>query len=175
MFLEILSARRSLYSTFASPWAEIASRRDPEFRLPSCYYMPSSPNAAAKIQYFTDDTLFYIFYAFPRDSLQEMAALQLYVATAPPPPTPPLWAVHSCPSALLVSFSYARNWRYHKDRRVWLTRDPSMDLIEKSDVFERGWYIVFDVNTWEKVRKELTVRYDMLEEKKLPGPGAAPV
>ena len=40
--------------------------------------MPSSPNAAAKIQYFTDDTLFYIFYAFPRDSLQEMAALQLY-------------------------------------------------------------------------------------------------
>ena len=48
-----------------------------------------------------------------------------------------------------------------------------MDLIEKSDVFERGWYIVFDVNAWEKVRKELTVRYDMLEEKKLPGPGAS--
>ena len=70
---------RSLYSTFASPWAEVPARRDPEFRLPSCYYMSSSPNAASKIQYFTDDTLFYIFYAFPRDSLQEMAAMQLYV------------------------------------------------------------------------------------------------
>ena len=55
---------------------------------------------------------------------------------------------------------------------MWLTRDPSMELSEKTDSFERGWYIVFDVNAWEKVRKELTVRYDMLEEKKLPaGPG----
>jgi CCR4-NOT transcription complex subunit 2 len=69
--------QRSLYATFASPWAEIAARRDPEFRLPACYYMPTSPNAAAKMHHFTDDTLFYIFYAFPRDTLQEMAALQL--------------------------------------------------------------------------------------------------
>ena len=75
-------------------------------------------------------------------------------------------------SSLVRSASYARNWRYHKERRVWLTRDPSIDLIEKTDVYERGWYIVFDVSVWEKVRKDLTVRYDMLEEKKGVAAGA---
>jgi len=74
--------------------------------------------------------------------------------------------------AVVRSVSYARNWRYHKERRVWLTRDPSIDLIEKTDVYERGWYIVFDVSVWEKVRKDLTVRYDMLEEKKGVAAGA---
>jgi hypothetical protein len=82
---------------------------------------------------------------------------------------------HTCKHSHTIAYSctcafldprYARNWRYHKDRRVWLTRDSTAELLEKTDTHERGWYIVFDANAWDKVRKELTVRYDMLEERK---------
>jgi len=34
-----LNSTESLYSTFASPWADGPSRREPEFSLPMCYYM----------------------------------------------------------------------------------------------------------------------------------------
>jgi len=72
-------------------------------------------------------TLFYVFYSMPRDQMQELAAQQLYM----------------------------RNWRFHKERKIWLTRDPSAELIEKTEGYERGLYICFDVKLWERVRMVL--------------------
>jgi len=52
---------------------------EPDFHLPSCYNVHTSPPNAAKAAAFSDETLFFMFYASPRDSLQEIAAQELYV------------------------------------------------------------------------------------------------
>ena len=60
---------------------------------------------------------------------------------------------------------YNRGWRFHKDIMVWLTRDPQTEVVNKAPTFERGTYIFFDYATWEKVRKELILVYEHLEER----------
>lgn len=71
---------RNLYSTFITPWSDsktIASLNiEPEFNLPSCYNVQPPP-AGTKIGNFSDETLFFIFYSQPRDTMQEMAAHEL--------------------------------------------------------------------------------------------------
>jgi CCR4-NOT transcription complex subunit 2 len=76
-----LNSSTSLYSTFASPFADKPARRSPEFHLPLCYYIPMQP-ATAKMNEFSDETLFYMFYNLPRDRLQLAAARELYVVDA---------------------------------------------------------------------------------------------
>ena len=49
----------------------------------------------------------------------------------------------------LFSFNrYNRDWRYHKEERVWITRAPGMPPSEKTAVYERGTYYFFDVSSW---------------------------
>lgn len=62
-------------------------------------------------------------------------------------------------------FRYARDWRYHKDERAWLTRAPGVEPQIKSTNYERGTYYFFDCNTWKKVPREFHLEYDKLEEK----------
>ena len=38
-----LNSSECLYSTFASPWAEAPTMREPQFSLPMCYYMQPPP------------------------------------------------------------------------------------------------------------------------------------
>jgi len=38
-----LNSAECLYSTFASPWAEAPTTREPQFSLPMCYYMQPPP------------------------------------------------------------------------------------------------------------------------------------
>lgn len=38
-----LNSSECLYSTFASPWAEAPTTREPQFSLPLCYYMQPPP------------------------------------------------------------------------------------------------------------------------------------
>ena len=78
LFFHVSNAsKRPLYLTHSSPWGDSQSRREPEFRLPSPYYNVTLPTPTQKMQNFAEFTLFYIFYAFPRDALQEAAAQQL--------------------------------------------------------------------------------------------------
>ena len=62
-------------------------------------------------------------------------------------------------------FRYARDWRYSKDERVWITRFPGMEPQVKMSTYERGTYYYFDPQGWRKVAKEFHVEYDRLEEK----------
>ena len=48
----------------------------------------------------------------------------------------------------LQFFRYNRDWRYHKEDRVWITRAPGMPPSEKTAAYERGTYYFFDVNSW---------------------------
>lgn len=121
-----------LSRTFGSPWVETAKHKvEPEFKLPSCYQVPSAPPQQQKIQSLTEETLFYIFYTMPKDSMQEAAALELT----------------------------NRNWRYHKELKLWLTKDPLTEPIQQTSQAERGIYVFFDPSTWEKVKKEYVLYY----------------
>ncbi|CAG8677267.1 669_t:CDS:2 [Ambispora leptoticha] len=129
----------ALYTTFTSPWADnnqIAGLIEPDYQLPSCYNVQPPPPAQSKISSFSDETLFYIFYSMPRDILQEVAAQELY----------------------------NRNWRYHREQKLWLTKEPGTEPAMKSPTFERGNYIIFDPNNWEKT-KEIYYMYDSLEDR----------
>jgi len=89
-----LNSSDCLYATFASPWADSPVQREPEFTLPQCYYMQPPALKTGHFSKFQLETLFYIFYNMPRDTLQAYAATELY----------------------------NRDWRYHKDLTLWFTR-----------------------------------------------------
>lgn len=63
-------APQVLYATFASPWAEEPATPEPQFTLPSCYYLQPPPLKPMHLKNFQLETLFYIFYAMPQDVLQ---------------------------------------------------------------------------------------------------------
>jgi CCR4-NOT transcription complex subunit 2 len=62
---------------------------------------------------------------------------------------------------------YARQWRYHKELAVWLTKDPGAEPIEKGPNYERGTYIIFDPAVFSRVEttKDFTLQYDLLEDR----------
>ena len=70
----------SLYPKFATPWASYlttTSQTEPNYHLPSCYNVAPPPPNPKKAAQFSDETLFFSFYAMPRDAAQEVAAQEL--------------------------------------------------------------------------------------------------
>lgn len=68
--MKINRGRQVLYATFASPWAEEPATPEPQFNLPSCYYLQPPPLKPMHLKNFQVETLFYIFYSMPQDVLQ---------------------------------------------------------------------------------------------------------
>jgi CCR4-NOT transcription complex subunit 2 len=121
--------------------------------------VPGPSKAAA----FSDETLFFMFYSSPRDALQEVAAQELYVFV----PSPSILSVLSV--RLTHSYgSWNRNWRYHKDLRLWITKESGTTPSQKVQGGESGQYTYWDPENWIKERKEMTVLYSDLEEKSQP-------
>ncbi|KAK1365593.1 hypothetical protein POM88_041154 [Heracleum sosnowskyi] len=88
--------------------------------------------------YFQLDTLFYIFYSMPKEEAQLYAANELH----------------------------NRGWFYHREQRQWFMRAANMELLVKTNTYERGSYISFDPNTWETIPKDnFVVHYDLVEKK----------
>ncbi|PFH54022.1 hypothetical protein AMATHDRAFT_53785 [Amanita thiersii Skay4041] len=139
----------NLYSTFITPWADQSAAHtvEPDFRLPACYAnVLAPPPGPSKAAAFSDETLFFMFYSSPRDALQEIAAQELY----------------------------NRNWRYHKELRLWITKESGMAPSQKVQGGEQGQYTIWDPENWTKERKEMTVMYSDLEEKTVPAFAAGP-
>lgn len=135
-----LSPETHILKNLASPWLEtLRSETEPAFSLPpsiqSQNIIPPPEPCDNKIQSFSDETLFYIFYMKPRDTLQEYAARELV----------------------------ARNWRYHKDIQVWLTKDSNVEPVLISQDVEKGVYIFFDPHNWEKIKKEFVLHYSSVQ------------
>jgi len=132
----------SLYSTFITPWADSSAAHtvEPDFHLPGCYNVQPPPPGPSKAVAFSDETLFFMFYSSPRDAMQELAAQELW----------------------------NRNWRYHKELRLWITKESGTSPSQKVPSGERGSYSYWDPENWEKARKEMTVIYSDLEEKNQP-------
>jgi hypothetical protein len=84
-----------------------------------------------------EDTLFYVFYMYCGDLMQMQASAMLY----------------------------DRDWRFHKEKRIWITKVPGVEAHHKTPTFEKGFYLYFDVQQWKKVQAEMTIEYNKLAEK----------
>jgi len=94
-----------------------ASRKEPEFYLPPCYYVNPPQLKTAHLQKFSLETLFYIFFNMPRDMLQAYAAAELY----------------------------NRGWKFHRDMQQWLILQEGEDKVHRWVYFdenrwERKWH-----------------------------------
>jgi CCR4-NOT transcription complex subunit 2 len=151
-----LNATESLYPSFGGPWAEGPVRaEDIEYPVPQEYNISDQMRhgqefvssireklAPLKMNRYKDELLFYLFYTYTGDALQILAASELY----------------------------NRDWRYHKEEKIWICRAPGVQALEKGTNFERGTYYFFDPISWRKVAKEFYLEYDKLEER----PGVPP-
>lgn len=136
-----LNQSENLYSTFQSPWADAPCRpQDIDFHVPAEYLTNiyiREKLAPIKLNRYGEDLLFFLFYMNGGDVLQLAAAAELY----------------------------NRDWRYHKEERVWMTRAPGMEPVHKTNTSERGTYYFFDATGWRKIAKEFHLEYDKLEDR----------
>lgn len=136
-----LTAQEKLYPSFAGPWWDRPLKvYEIDYPVPSEYLVNSiirEKLAQIQLKRYHEDTIFFLFYMFPNDVLQMAAAAELY----------------------------SREWRYHKEEKVWITRAPGMPIIEKTQTYERGTYYFFDPHNWRRVPKEFYLEYDRLESK----------
>ena len=97
----------------------------PDFKLPAAYTVTNVPALHTKVTSFSAETLLAIFYQFPRDIMQEIAANELY----------------------------NRDWRWHTKLQQWMMKDPDLPApVRLSPKVERGWYLFFDVTNWRRER-----------------------
>ena len=132
-----LNSADSLWKTFASPWADAPSAGEPELSLPDCFVSQQPPRLQPQLlQRFQLETLLYAFYSMPGDEGQLYAAEELY----------------------------SRGWLYHKELKLWLARVQDAAVAEKTAQFERGSFWVFDLTSWQRVRKDnFVLQYDAVE------------
>mmetsp|Transcript_16430 Transcript_16430/g.41200 ORF Transcript_16430/g.41200 Transcript_16430/m.41200 type:complete len:452 (+) Transcript_16430:273-1628(+) len=117
-----LGSSEHIYNTFSGPWSESSGNtKEPHYQLPECYYMQPPALKTGHLQQFQPETLFYIFYALPKDVLQAYAAQELYT----------------------------REWRYHGDLKLWFKRAGPADGIPAQPSGGQQ-YLYFDINSWEK-------------------------
>jgi CCR4-NOT transcription complex subunit 2 len=93
-------------------------------QLPMCYYMQPPALKTGHLSKFQLETLFYIFYALPKDVLQAYAAQELYT----------------------------REWRYHVESKLWFKRATPSEtgMVSGNGLSSAGQFIYFDINTWER-------------------------
>ncbi|XP_043830755.1 CCR4-NOT transcription complex subunit 2-like [Dromiciops gliroides] len=134
-----LTSPEYLYPTFASPWASSPCQpQDIDFHVPPEYLTNihiRDKLAAVNLGLYGEDLLFYLYYTNGGELLQLLAAAELF----------------------------DRDWRYHKEERVWITRVPGLEPTVKTSTYERGTYCFFDCLSWRKVAKEFLLEYDKLE------------
>lgn len=64
---------------------------------------------------------------------------------------------------------YHRNWRYHKELGLWITREEEGKVFEPPSGphdIEQGEFVFFDTATWRKKKKEWTICWDAMEVKR---------
>lgn len=116
-----LGSAEQIYSTFSSPYSEEVATKEPHYQLPMCYYMQPPALKTGHLSKFQLETLFYIFYALPKDVLQAYAAQELY----------------------------SREWRYHGESKLWFKRAGPADGVANLPSGSPQ-YLYFDINSWER-------------------------
>lgn len=136
-----LNSNENLYHSFLSPFSDVPCRlQDIDYPVPTEYIMNCQIKeklAPIDVSRYSEDTLFYLFHMNGGDLMQLQAA----------------------------SVLYDRDWRYHTEKRFWLTKVPGLEPQQKTVTFEKGVYTVFDVTQWRRVQLEMTIEYNKLAEK----------
>uniref|UniRef100_A0A1I7YH99 NOT2_3_5 domain-containing protein n=1 Tax=Steinernema glaseri TaxID=37863 RepID=A0A1I7YH99_9BILA len=132
---------KTLYGSFGGPWADHSCRvQDLEAKVPEEYITDPQIREKLppiKLNKFSEDVLFYLYYNYPKEVYQLAAANELY----------------------------NRDWRFHKYEQMWLTRSQYGGVKEQTNTYEKGSYNVFDPQQWRKIPKDMTLEYKMLEDK----------
>lgn len=110
-----IASPEPLHAGFAVPWADRPVAKEPSLTLPATYRVPQPALKTGHFGKFTVGTLIYIFYSMPRDVLQAHSAQELY----------------------------AREWRYHRDRKLWFRREGDGSAGPPT-------YAYWDLLAWEK-------------------------
>ena len=136
-----LNSPDSLFASFASPWSDTPARpQDIDYHVPQEYIINSRIReklAPIKLNKYGDELLFYLYYNNGNDILQVYANYELHT----------------------------RNWRYHKEERLWIMKVQGLEPVTRSQAYEQGTYLVFDVKQFKKVHREMTVEYSKLEDR----------
>lgn len=136
-----LNSNENLYHSFLSPFSDVPCRlQDIDYPVPTEYIMNCQIKeklAPIDVTRYSEDTLFYLFHMNGGDLMQLQAA----------------------------SVLYDRDWRYHTEKRFWLTKVPGLEPQQKTVTFEKGVYTVFDVTQWRRLQLEMTIEYNKLAEK----------
>ena len=110
---------------------------DADYSIPDVYTIHKVAPLHTRINSFSDETLFYIFYSMPRDYIQVIVAQELM----------------------------ERKWRYHTREQMWLMRDDASQYPRSEDQrSEQGYYIWWDKNLWKKVRRPYHLNYEDLDD-----------
>lgn len=131
----------SPWTSTSVPITPASSTAGQALRVPPCYLLPPSItlNPGAKLPSFADETLLYIFYAHPKDRLQELAAREL---------------------------TTARSWRYHKDLQQWMTVVEGELAVTQRVPPTRTFTVVFDTASWTRCKRDVVVdKEDVIEDR----------
>ena len=133
----ILNVFADLVTPIIKPLLNLHSQHEIDYPVPTEYIMNGQIKeklAPIDVSRYNEDTLFYLFHMNGGDLMQLQAA----------------------------SVLYDRDWRYHTEKRFWLTKVPGLEPQQKTVTFEKGVYTVFDVNQWRRLQLEMTIEYSKL-------------
>ncbi len=148
--------------------------QDIDFHVPPEYLVNMSIRdklANLTLKKYKDDLLFFLFYGNVGDYMQLAAAAELYVSLfnflcVPNPSS-------RCANNLLFFFvffcsssthSHSRDWRYHIEEKVWITRAHGIAHYEKNGNTERGTFYYFDAQNWRRVPKDFQIVSSKLDK-----------
>ncbi|XP_033150042.1 regulator of gene activity isoform X2 [Drosophila busckii] len=135
-----LNSQESLHPTFAGPFVDQPCRaQDVEFNVPPEYLINFAIRdklTAPVLKKLQEDLLFFLFYTNIGDRMQLMAAAELH----------------------------SREWRYHVEEKIWITRIPGINQYEKNGTKERGTFYYFDAQSWKRLSKVFQIDAEKLDK-----------
>lgn len=135
-----LNSQENLHPTFAGPFADQPCRaQDIEHNVPPEYLVNVSIRdklSSITLKKYKEDLLFFLFYTNVGDLMQLAAAAELH----------------------------NREWRYHIEEKVWITRIPGISQYEKNGTKERGTFYYFDAQNWRRVPKDFQIDSEKLDK-----------
>lgn len=54
---------------------------------------------------------------------------------------------------------------FHKELQLWLTKEHNMEPTQKTPMYEKGQYVFWDVESWQRVTKNFVLLYELLEDR----------
>lgn len=135
-----LNSHESLHPTFAGPFADQPCRaQDVEYNVPPEYLINFAIRdklSSPMLKKLQEDLLFFLFYTNIGDIMQLMAAVELH----------------------------NREWRYHIEEKIWITRIPGLNQYEKNGTKERGTFYYFDAHSWKRLSKVFQIDPEKLDK-----------